>query len=115
MGSGFAYGIITDSFKSLYEEFWIVNKQSMIEKRIEFALPVKEVGNIDKLKHQEIRMNIYLSLIEKIWSVVFDKSEQSADNIMPPINQLSMKLNKPIQKKQNVKVNLEEGIIDQSL
>ncbi len=26
MGSGFAYGIITDSFKSLYEEFWIVNR-----------------------------------------------------------------------------------------
>ncbi len=110
MGSGFAYGIITDSFKSLYEEFWIVNKQSMIEKRIEFALPVKEVGNIDWLKQQEIRKNINLSLIEKIWRVLSDRSEQSANNIMPPINELSMKLNKPIQKKQNERVNLEEGM-----
>ena len=110
MGSGFAYGIITDSFKSLYEEFWIVNKQSMIEKRIEFALPVKEVGNIDRLKQQEIRKNINLSLIEKIWRVLSDRSEQSANNIMPPINELSMKLNKPIQKKQNERVNLEEGM-----
>ena len=39
-----------------------------------------------------------------------DRSEQSANNIMPPINELSMKLNKPIQKKQNERVNLEEGM-----
>lgn len=98
IGQGFALKNKSSSFQEIYSKYNSVNKQTYINKNINFKIPVKGINNINKFKEEEIRKQINFTLIEKIWYAINYEEKPLYNNIKPFINDFSINLNEPIKR-----------------
>ncbi|MCP4134021.1 MAG: hypothetical protein GY754_23825 [bacterium] len=110
IGAGFSSAPKTATFAALYAEFGEVNQKEHISTSVEFSLPVKETGDVGRLKQQEIRKKINLELIADLWKGLKRSPGDTVNEILPFVNRFSTRLIGPIEKSGTERLQAEERL-----
>jgi hypothetical protein len=97
IGSGFSYTLKSDSLKSLFDLYGKANKQTAINKRVEFSIPVKKITDPGRLEREEIKTQVNMQLIQSVWDMLSRSGLPSADNILMHVNELALSINQPLE------------------
>ncbi len=107
LGTGFSFGSTkSTTFGSLYKEYGLITKQNKLEERIDFKLPKTELGDVGKLREAEIKKKVNVDFVKEVWSGFEEAAGLTINNALPFINELSVKLNEPIE-------NLQQAVFQQ--
>jgi len=105
----------SNSFQKLFDDYKSVPKQPFPKLIHRFAQPVYESRTLDSFQEQEIRKQLDLDPVQKLWKHIVQNQNLNLNQISGEINRLSINLNKPISEAKNKILEIEQNLLGKDL